>query len=125
MPVLFPVAQQPIFQEKNRDDMVKIVDFVVIFDDGVRKRHHHETEKGKVVYFAVQLEIRVKDEWRVVLRYDCSHGFPHMDKYDIKGKQTKRLLNLSFESALTFGDWDINENWLKYKQEFLKGGDDE
>ena len=105
--------------------MVKIVDFVVIFDDGVRKRHHHETEKGKVVYFAVQLEIRVKDEWRVVLRYDCSHGFPHMDKYDIKGKQTKRLLNLSFESALTFGDWDINENWLKYKQEFLKGGDDE
>ena len=48
-----------------------------------------------------------------------------MDKYDIKGKQTKRPLDLSFESALTFGDWDINKNWLKYKQEFLKGGSNE
>ncbi len=33
-----------------------------------------------------------------------------MDKYDIKGNQTKRPLNLSFESALTYGDWDINRN---------------
>ena len=106
--------------------MAKIVDFVVIFDDGVRKRHYHETEKGKVTSFVVQLEIKVKKgEWKVAIRYDCSHGFPHVDKYDIKGKQTKRTLNLSFESALTFGDWDINENWLKYKQEFLKGVNNE
>jgi hypothetical protein len=61
----------------------------------------------------------------VAIRYDCSHGFAHVDKYDIKGKQTKRMLNLNFESALTYGDWDINENWLKYKQEFLKGVNDE
>ncbi len=40
--------------------MAKIVDFVIIFDDGVRKRHYHETERGKVVYFAVQLELEVK-----------------------------------------------------------------
>ena len=106
--------------------MAKVADFVVIFDDGVRKRHYHETEKGQVTYFAVQLEIQVKrGEWKVVVRYDCSHGFPHVDKYDIKGKQTKRILNLSFETALTYGDWDINENWLKYKQEFLRGENDE
>jgi len=37
--------------------MGKIVDFVIIFDNGVRKRHHHETEKGKVKYFSVQLEV--------------------------------------------------------------------
>jgi hypothetical protein len=43
----------------------------------------------------------------------------------MKGKQIKRMLNLNFESALTYGDWDINENWLKYKQEFLKGVNDE
>ncbi len=62
-----------------------------------------------------------KGEWKVAVRYDCSHGFSHIDKYDIKGNKTKKTLNLSFESALTYGDWDINENWLKYKQEFLKG----
>ena len=55
------------------------------------------------------------------VRYDCSHGFSHVDKYDIKGNQTKKMLNLSFESGLIYGDWDINKNWLKYKQEFLKG----
>ncbi len=48
-----------------------------------------------------------------------------MDKYDIKGKQIKKKLNLSFESALTYGDWDINRNWLKHKEEFLKGVSDE
>ena len=101
--------------------MNKIVDFVVILDDGVRKRHYHQTEKGKVIYFAVQLEIRVNNDWKVALRYDCSHGYSHLDRYNIKGEQTKEILNLGFESALTYGDWDINENWLKYKEEFLKG----
>lgn len=104
--------------------MPKTVDFVVIFDDGARKRHYHETEKGKIIYFAVQLEIKVKDEWKVAVRYDCSHEFAHIDKYDIRGNQTKIRLDLSYESALTYGDWDINENWLKYKQEFLKGVSD-
>ena len=105
--------------------MRKIIDFVVIFDDGVRKRHYHETEKGKVIYFSVQLEIEVKGEWKVVVRYDCSHGFSHIDKYDIKGNQVKKKLNLNFESTLTFGNWDINENWLKYKEEFIRGVGDE
>ena len=101
--------------------MGKVVDFIVVFDEGVRKRHYHETQKGKVEYFAVQLEIRFGGDWKTVVRYDCSHRFSHMDKYDIKGNKTKTALNLSFESALTFGDWDINENWAKYKEEFLKG----
>ena len=101
--------------------MAKKTDFVVIIDDGVRKRHYHESEKGKVTYFVVQLEVRVKDLWKVVIRYDCSHGFSHVDQYDINGKQTKTILNLTFESALTYGDWDINKNWLKHKEAFLKG----
>jgi len=57
----------------------------------------------------------------VAIRYDCFHRFSNMDKYDIKGNKTKIPIDLSFESALTFGDWDINKNWLKYKEEFLKG----
>lgn len=105
--------------------MAKVVEFMVIFDDGVRKRHHHETEKGKVIYFAVQLEIEVKREWKVAIRHDCSHGIAHIDRYDIKGNQTKKILDLSFDSTLTYGDWDINKNWLKYKQEYLKGVSDE
>ena len=37
-----------------------------------------------------------------------------MDKYDIQENQTKQMLDLSFSSALMYGDWDINPNWLKY-----------
>lgn len=102
--------------------MGKTVDFVVVFEDGVRKRHYHETDRGKVLYFAVQLEVRVNKDWKPVVRYDCSHRFSHKDKYDIKGNKTKIPLDLSFESALTFGEWDIDENWSKYREEFLKGG---
>lgn len=92
-----------------------------MLDINARKRHYHETEKGKVKYFSVQLEINVNGKWKVAVRYDCSHGFAHIDKYDIKGKRIKRKLNLSFESALTFGEDDIDKNWLIYKNEFLKG----
>jgi hypothetical protein len=101
--------------------MKKIVDYVVILDDGVRKRHHHETEKGKVLHFAVQLEVKVDNQWKVVVRYDCAHGFSHKDQYDLRGHQKKIPLNLGFEHALSYGDWDINEHWLQYKRAFLKG----
>ena len=101
--------------------MSKSVEFVVILDDGVRKRHRHETNGGKVTNFVVQLEIRMGEEWKAVIRYDCAHGFSHVDRYDKTGKQTKTPLNLHFESALTYGDWDINENWRHYRDAFLKG----
>jgi hypothetical protein len=72
--------------------MPKIVDFVVVFEDGVRKRHYHKTEKGQVIDFVVQLEVSIKNEWRAVVRYDCSHGFSHVDRYDMSGKKTKKEL---------------------------------
>lgn len=49
--------------------MVRTVDFVVIIiEDGVRKRHYHETKEGKVKSFVVQLEVKVEEEWKVVIR---------------------------------------------------------
>jgi hypothetical protein len=105
--------------------MSRIVEFVVILDDGVRKRHRHETTGGNVLNFVVQLEIQIGNEWKVAIRYDCAHGYSHVDQYDRTGKQTKRPLNLQFESALTYGDWDINENWRHYKDAFLRGTENE
>lgn len=31
--------------------MSRVVDFIVILDDGVRKRRRHETSDGKVVHY--------------------------------------------------------------------------
>jgi hypothetical protein len=101
-----------------------VIEFLVIFDDRVRKRHYHETERGKVTRFVVQLEVKVREVWRVVVRYDCSHGFAHVDNYDFQGRKKKRPIDLSLDSALTYADWDIKENWLKYRDAFLKGVSD-
>lgn len=69
------------------------------FGEGVRKRHHHKTEKGKVIYFAVQLEIEINGKWKPVIRYDCSHDFAHIDKYNIKGNKIKEEMNLTYEDS--------------------------
>ncbi len=89
--------------------------------EDARKRHYHKTEKGKVVDFAAQLEVRVRDEWKVVIRYDCSHNFSHIDRYNLRGEQEKEELHLSYAESLTLADEDININWKLYKEKFLRG----
>ncbi len=89
--------------------------------EGARKRHSHRTEKGRVLDFVIQLEVKVGETWKPVLRYDCSHDYAHIDRYNIKGEQEKEALRLSYEEALTLADEDINLNWESYKDRFLKG----
>ena len=100
---------------------MKIVEYVVIFDEGVRERHYHETEHGEVVKFVVQLEVLQERKWKVVVRYDCAHGFAHIDRFWLDGSKEKIPLNLDFKTALSLADWDIRSNWERYKENFLKG----
>lgn len=90
--------------------------------EDARKRHYHRTEKGKVIYFVVQLEVRIEENWKPVVRYDCSHNFTHIDRYNIKGEKEKEELYLDYKESLTIADEDININWEVYKEKFLKGG---
>lgn len=87
-----------------------------------RKRHYHKTEKGKVVDFVVQLEVKIDTEWKSVIRYDCSHNFAHIDRYNIRGEKEREELHLSYAESLTLTDEDININWEIYKENFLRGG---
>jgi len=89
--------------------------------EGARKRHYHKTEKGKVIYFAVQLEVELEGKWKPVIRYDCSHDFTHIDRYNNKGKKIKENIYLTYEESLTLADEDININWELYKEKFLRG----
>jgi hypothetical protein len=70
----------------------------------------------------VQLEMEVEGEWKPVVRYDCSHKFIHRDAYNLRGKQRKEELGLTYEEALTFADEDIDENWERYQTAFIRGG---
>lgn len=75
-----------------------------------RKRHYHRTERGQVVDFMVQLEVWIDDGWKEVIRYDCAHGFAHVDRYNLVGARTKDNLDLDYGDALTLADTSINEN---------------
>lgn len=99
-----------------------ITSYVYLLTLNDRKRHEHATERGKVVRFTVQYETFVHGEWRPVVRYDTAHGFPHIDRVFPGGRVEKiPLLVPDLADALTLADDDIDENWPRYKEEFLKG----
>ncbi len=99
---------------------MRIIEYVIPLGENARKRHYHETDKGKVIGFAVQLEVLVEELWQVVIRYDSAHGFAHIDRYDIDGRKIKTELNLKFGEALVLADEDIKENWKIYQKTFLE-----
>ena len=53
---------------------MSVTEYVMPLGENARKRHRHETDKGKVTGFAVQLEVFTEDQWKVVLRYDSAYG---------------------------------------------------
>lgn len=89
--------------------------------ENARKRHFHKTERGLVVNFMVQLEVKITDTWWPVIRYDCAHDFSHVDRYNINGEQEKERLQFPYDETLTLTDEDIDLNWETYRTRFLEG----
>lgn len=100
---------------------MRINEYVIPLGENARKRHYHEADKGDIIGFAVQLEVLVNDQWKVVIRYDSAHGFAHIDRYYLDGRKVKIELHLKLSEALTLGDEDIKENWKIYQKLFLEG----
>ena len=100
---------------------MSVTEYVIPLGEHARKRHYHETDKGKVVTFTVQVEVFVDDQWREVIRYDSAHSFAHIDRYYLDGRKVKKELNLKLNEALTLADEDIKENWKAYQKAFLEG----
>ncbi len=100
---------------------MRINEYVIPLGENARKRHYHEADKGDIIGFAVQLEVLVDDQWKVVIRYDSAHGFAHIDRYYLDGRKVKIELHLKLSEALTLGDEDIKENWKIYQKLFLEG----
>ena len=72
-------------------------EYLIRLGERARKRHYHETDKGHVVTFMVQLEVEVEDGlWKAVIRYDCAHDFAHRDRYNLKGDHDKEEIPLSY-----------------------------
>ncbi len=43
--------------------------YLIPYSLAAQKRHHHKTQRGKVVRFMVQLEVLLQGEWKPVIRY--------------------------------------------------------
>ncbi|MEW6040396.1 MAG: hypothetical protein AB1633_02635 [Elusimicrobiota bacterium] len=67
--------------------MVNKTEFVKYLTNISRIRHYHLQFKNQVIEFMVQLEIKIKNKWYPVVRYDTKHGFAHKDVIHFDGSR--------------------------------------
>ncbi len=92
-----------------------------MLSDKDRKRHEHMIEKGEVTGFVVQYETLFDDKWVPIVRYDTAHGYAHKDLMNPDGSKEKIFLGeADFNEVLTLADIDINENWERYKERYIR-----
>jgi hypothetical protein len=85
-------------------------------------RIRFSTERGSVTNFTVQYETMIGDQVLPVIRYDCTHGFAHVDVLAPDGTQvSKRPMSehLSLKQAMQLAIADLTENWETYRARFL------
>lgn len=100
---------------------MKEIEYMYLLTLEDRKRHLHRVEKGQILGFMVQYEAFIQGKWIPIVRYDTAHGFAHKDVFKPDGKVKKIFLGvLDWADALTFADRDIDENWEKYKHQYLR-----
>ena len=79
------------------------------------------TDKGKVVDLVVQYEYLIKEEWHVILRYDCAHGYFHRDVLMPNGFKEKQTISItSLTAALNYAEQDIKDRFEFYRERYLK-----
>ena len=98
---------------------MRTVEFRRLFDDKNAVRVWFDLEQNRVLNFVVQLECRMNDEWRPVVRYDTAHGFAHQDVLRPSGETEKTGMAVeNYNDALTLAIRDLAENWEKYRQRY-------
>jgi hypothetical protein len=96
------------------------VEYVRALGERARERHYHETRRGTVVAFVVQLEVELRGVWVPVIRYDMAHGQAHIDVYETPRRKRKQFLELPPGEVMTLAEEDIRDNWERYQAEFLR-----
>jgi hypothetical protein len=100
---------------------LKVVEYVTPLGRDGRRRTRHIRVKNNIIEFIVQYELKIKDEWYPVVRYDTAHGFAHKDIVPYKGEAQKETLPFNdYNLALTFAEKDLRDNWQKYREQYLK-----
>lgn len=100
---------------------MKVTEYVIPLGSDGRRRTYHKRLQNNIVEFVVQYELFIEGRWYPVVRYDTAHGFAHKDIVTFSGGVTKHELPFAdYNLALTFAEKDLKENWLRYRENFLK-----
>jgi hypothetical protein len=101
--------------------MAREVLFVNKLSPTDRYRHWHRVEKGRILKFTVQYEALIGEKWYPVVRHDTAHGFVHKDLMHPGKRQEKVFIKVkNFNLGLTRAEEDLKENWITYKELFMK-----
>ena len=96
-------------------------EFLYDLDEDCRYRQEHLRIGKRIVGFSAQVEVKVRGEWRAVVRYDTTHGFAHQDVMHYHGKREKQPLPFQdYNEALNYAESDLKTNWWLYRERFLK-----
>jgi hypothetical protein len=100
---------------------MKITEYVIPLGYDGRRRTYHKRSGQTIIEFMTQYELLIKGKWYPVVRYDTAHSFAHKDVLTFSGTVTKYELPFTdYNVALTFAEKDLKENWLIYRENFLK-----
>ena len=94
--------------------------FKPIGTEGIyRLRFKIVTRKGYIIDFLIQLEMFIVEEWKAIVRYDNSHGFPHRDVISPDKTIEKKELRLpTLEQAVEFAEQDLTDRFEWYIEKY-------
>ena len=97
-------------------------EYFLKIEEDVIAHVYFRTEKRRVTEFVAKLMVLCDNTWHEVIRYDSGHGCPHKDILYINGDVTRKIWYdfLTNDQALTMAIMDIKDNYLFYKERFLK-----
>jgi hypothetical protein len=85
-----------------------------------RLRFKFRKDKGEILDLVVQYEAFLQEEWKVIVRYDCAHGFFHRDIIHPNGDKDKKAIEVpDLKYAFTFARQDLEDRWEWYKEQYI------
>lgn len=99
---------------------MRLVSYVHAFDETNALRVRFQLERGRVLFFVVQLECYFVDHgWLPVVRYDTAHGFAHRDTIHPHRETEKASIPIvGYEDGLNFAENDLKVNWREYRRRY-------
>ena len=102
---------------------MKVKEFESFLDQNSmeRLRVKLKIEKGELTDVVFQYESYFAEQWHSIVRYDCSHGFFHIDVMKPNGDKEKYVLEMdSLKSASIYAEQDLRDRWEWYRERYIK-----